>query len=145
MQPRDPKAIEARNKASYLAAKQAFNENDMARCLAFYAPSHEIKSRPSPPGRAAIEGFLVGLHATWPGLEIVVEHVVAEGEWVMGRSRAAAIHSTTVFGVAATNRRIETTFWDLHRFDDDGLIVETWNLMDGLAILAQLGRLPSVG
>ena len=132
----------ARNKANYRAAKRAFNENDMATCLAFYAEAHEIKSRPSPKGRAGIEAFLMGLRATWPGLEIAVEHVVAEDDWVMGRSRASAVHGAEIFGVAATGKRIETTFWDLHRFDDEGLIVETWNLMDGLAILAQLGRLP---
>jgi predicted ester cyclase len=41
-------------------------------------------------------------------------------------------------GVAPTHRRIETTFWDLHRFNADGLIVETWNVVDGLAIMQQL-------
>ena len=28
--------------------------------------------------------------------------------------------------------------WDLHRFKHDGLIVETWNVVDGLAIMQQL-------
>jgi predicted ester cyclase len=41
-------------------------------------------------------------------------------------------------GVPPTNRRIETTFWDLHRFNGDGLIIETWNIVDGLAIMQQL-------
>jgi predicted ester cyclase len=41
-------------------------------------------------------------------------------------------------GVAPTNRRIETAFWDLHRFNHDGLIVETWNIIDSLAIMQQL-------
>jgi predicted ester cyclase len=36
------------------------------------------------------------------------------------------------------NRRIETTFWDLHRFNRDGLIAETWNIIDRLAIMQQL-------
>jgi hypothetical protein len=36
-----------------------------------------------------------------------------------------------------------TTFWDLHRFDEAGLIVQTWNLMDSLALMQQLGLLPS--
>jgi len=85
-----------------------------------------------------IRAFLASMHETWSNLEIVAEHVVAEGEWVMGRCTSSAIHSTTVMGVAPTNRRIETTFWDLHRFNHDGLIVETWNVVDGLAIMQQL-------
>ena len=31
----------------------------------------------------------------------------------------------------------------MHRFDADGRIVETWNLMDSLAILQQLGLVPT--
>lgn len=37
----------------------------------------------------------------------------------------------------------ELPLGDLHRFDDAGLIVQTWNLMDGLALVHQLGLLPS--
>ncbi|WP_170303654.1 ester cyclase [Reyranella soli] len=46
-------------------------------------------------------------------------------------------------GIAPTNRRVQTTFWALHRFDEDGRIVETWNLIDSLAIMQQLGLVPS--
>jgi predicted ester cyclase len=42
-------------------------------------------------------------------------------------------------GAAPTNRQVHATFWDMHRFDADGRIVETWNLMDSLAIMQQLG------
>lgn len=136
----DAATIAARNKTNYLAAKHAFNAHDMAACLAFYAEAHQIKSRPAPAGRAAIQAFLTGIHATWPGITIVVEHVVAEGEWVMGRCVASAIHTKEVQGVPPTNARIEAAFWDQHRFDEHGLIVETWNLMDELAIMTQLKR-----
>jgi SnoaL-like polyketide cyclase len=86
----------------------------MTACLTFYAEAHQIRSRPSPVGRAGISAFLAGVHATWPGIEIVVEQVVAEGEWVMGRSRATAKHTTDVFGAPATRKQIETTFWGGH-------------------------------
>jgi predicted ester cyclase len=64
---------------------------------------------------------------------------VAEDDWLMGRSRSTATHSKVVLGVAPTGNVIETTFWDLHRFDASGLIVETWNLMDSLSVMQQLG------
>jgi hypothetical protein len=47
-----------------------------------------------------------------------------------------------LLGAEPTHRTIETTFWDLHRFDAEGLIVESWNLMDGLSIMRQIGALP---
>ena len=67
---------------------------------------------------------------------------VAEGNWVMGRSVVTATHTTEALEVKPTHKRIETTFWDLHLFDGEGLILETWNLMDSVAIMSQLGLLP---
>jgi predicted ester cyclase len=139
----DQKAIAERNRSNYLSAKTAFNRNDLDTCASYYAPDHQIMSRPSPKGREEIRNFFAATHKTWPDIQIVVEHTVAEGDWVMGRSVTTAIHTTAVFGVQPTGKRIETTFWDLHRFDEDGLIVETWNLMDSLAIMGQLGLLPT--
>ena len=135
----DTAAKAARNKANYLSAKAAFNRNDIDACIAYYAPDHQIMTRPTPKGRDQIKAFFVGSHQTWPGIQLVVEHTVAEGDWVMGRSVVIATHTTPVHGVQPTNKRIESTFWDLHRFNEDGLMIETWNLRDNLAIMEQLG------
>ena len=130
-----------RNKANYLAAKQAFNEKDIPGCLAFYATDHNVKSMPAEKGRQVIQHFFEQLHNTWSDLKITVEHVVAEDNWVMGRSIATATHLQTVMGVAATNKQITASFWDLHLFDEQGMIAETWNLIDNAAIMKQIGLL----
>ena len=138
----DATAHSERNKSNYLKAKDAFNRRDLDACLAFYATDHQIMSRPSPKGRDQIKAFFVSSHQAWPDIRIVVEHVLAEKDWVMGRSVTTATHTTSVYGIQPTFKRVETTFWDLHRFDESGLIVETWNLMDSLAIMSQLGLVP---
>lgn len=139
----DRSATELRNKDNYLKAKAAFNERDMAACMSFYALDHQIRSRPVGPGREHIERFLSALHDQWSNLQIVVDHAVAEGDWVTGRCTTSAIHAKPVMGVPPTNRLVQTAFWDMHRFNDEGKIAETWNVMDGLAILQQLGLAPS--
>ena len=133
--------IAARNKANYLKAKEAFNNKTVDECVRFYAPNHEVKSKQSEKGRDGIQKFLEGLHQTWPDIQITVEHSVAEDNWVMGRSVATATHSQVVLGIEPTGKKITATFWDLHLFDEDGLIIETWNLMDNLAIMRQIGLL----
>jgi predicted ester cyclase len=85
----------------------------------------------------------VQIRETWADIQITVEQVVAEDDWVMARSKATATHSKIVLGIPPTGKKIEAIFWDLHRFDSEGLIIETWNLMDNLAIMQQLGLLPS--
>jgi predicted ester cyclase len=139
----DGRPPNARNKANYVAAKAAYNARELDQCLAFYAREHQIMSRPAPPGREHIRAFLEGTLAAWPDLRLEVAQVVAEDDWVMGRCVATATHTTAVMGVAPTGKQVVTTFWDLHRFDDAGLIVQTWNLMDSLALMQQLGLLPS--
>jgi predicted ester cyclase len=141
----DASGIAARNKETYLKAKAAFNARDMAGCMSHYAPDHRIRSRDVGPGRQHIEQLLTSMHESWSDLEVVVEHAVAEGDWVMGHCTAIAVHAKPVMGVAPTNRRIQTAFWDLHRFDERGQIVETWNLIDSLAIMQQLGLVTGPG
>lgn len=132
-----------RNKQNYLQAKDAYNARDLDACIAYYAPDHQIMSKPTPRGREHIRRFFEESFATWPDIRIVVENALAENDWVMGRSITTATHSSTVMGVPATHKTIETTFWDLHRFDSGGLIIQTWNLMDGLSMMSQLGLMPS--
>ena len=138
----DGRTLSARNKAHYIAAKAAYNARALDHCLTFYAREHQIMSRPAPPGREHIRAFLEGTLAGWPDLRLEVAQVVAEDDWVMGRCVATATHTTAVMGVPPTGKQVVTTFWDLHRFDEAGLIVQTWNLMDGLALMRNLGLLP---
>ena len=98
------RAISSRNKENYLKAKAAFNQKDMAGCMSYYAPDHHIRSRDVGPGRQHIERFLSSMHESWPDLVIVVEHAVAEDDWVVGRCTTTATHAKTVMGAAPTNR-----------------------------------------
>lgn len=139
----DARPPSARNKANYIAAKAAYNARELDECLAFYAREHQIMSRPTPPGREHIRAFLEGTLVRWPDLRLEVAHVVAEDDWVMGRCIATATHTTAAMGIPPTGNQVVTTFWDLHRFDQAGVIVQTWNLMDSLSLMQQLGLLPS--
>lgn len=141
----DTRAKSLRNKDNYLRAKAAFNEGDMATCMSYYALDHQIRSRDVPPGREQIEAFLSGMRKSWPNLSIIVDNALADEDWVAGRCTSTATHSETVMGVAPTGRTIQASFWDMHRFNNDGLIVESWNILDSLAILQQLGLMPSGG
>jgi hypothetical protein len=138
----DPAFNPSRNKQNYLTAKALFNARDIAGCVARYAPEHKITSPAGSPAAPPIQLFFEQTIAAWPDIEITVAHAVAEDDWVMGRSIARATHAVASMGIEPTHKIVETTFWDLHRFNAEGLIVETWNLMDALSIMRQLGALP---
>lgn len=132
----------ARNKQHYLAAKACFNARDIAACVAHYAPDHKVHAAPGAPAPPPIKLFFEQTIAAWPDIQINVERAVAEEDWVMGRSIARATHGVAMMGVEPTHKIIESSFWDLHRFNAQGLIAESWNLMDALSIMRQLGALP---
>lgn len=140
----DQQAISARNKQNYLNAKAAFNRNDMAGCMSYYTLDHHLRSANLGPGRQYIERALTANRDNWPDLVIVVDRAVAECDWVAGRCTTTATHTRTVMGAAPTGRQVQTTFWDMHRFDADGRIVETWNLQDSLSVMQQLGVAPTL-
>ncbi len=125
-----------RNKRNYLQAKAAFNTRELDRCANFYAPDHRLMSQQH--ASPSIRNFFEQTIATWPDIQIDVEHAVAEDDWVMGKSIARATHSGTALGIPATHKLVRTSFWDLHRFNDDGLIIESWNLMDGPSLMRQI-------
>ena len=130
-----------RNKANYLAAKEAFNNKDIQKCLQYYSAVHEVQSSPGETGRHVIQHFFQGMYEMWGDITIKTEHIVAEDNWVMGRSIATATHSKTVLGIPPTNKQITAAFWDLHSFDEEGMISKTWNLIDNAAIMKQIGLL----
>src|SRR5262245_3965851 len=63
-------AVSSRNKENYLKAKAAFNQKDMAGCMSYYAPDHQLRSRDVGPGRQHIEQALSSTRENWPDLVI---------------------------------------------------------------------------
>ena len=139
----DRSAEEQRNVRNYRDAKGAFNDRKLEACLAFYAVDHKVRSQVSESGAMHIKHFLQAMQVDWPDLQIKVERIVAEGDWLAAWCTATATHTKSIWGVPPTHRKISTTFWEFHRFDDLGVIAETWNLIDSLTILQQLGLVPT--
>lgn len=136
-------AVEHRNLQNYLAAKAAFNADDIEGCMAFYAIDHQIRSQQTDKGRHHIERFLTSLKNDWPDVRVEVERTVVQEDWLAAWCTTIATHQKQVWGVDPTGKKITTTFWEMHRFDGSGKIAETWNLIDAARILQQLGILPS--
>jgi steroid delta-isomerase-like uncharacterized protein len=102
---------------------------------------------------AALPGQAAGLagavqkwtmfHAAVPDLRITIEDMVAEGEKVAVRRSYRGTHQGPLFGVPATGRPIEIGGLSIFRIVD-GKIAEHWELLDRLALLQQLGAVPTL-
>ena len=88
-------------------------------------------------GPEAVKQLVRFYHMTFSDIEMTLEQVVAEGEWVSVRWRARGRHTGNLFGVAPTGREVTTSGIDMLRIVD-GRIVEGWVSFDVLSMMEQI-------
>jgi steroid delta-isomerase-like uncharacterized protein len=88
---------------------------------------------------------LIGMYrAGIPDLDIKVQHIVAEGDWVVTRVLVKGTHTGELAGIPATGKTLDFTASDFFRMAD-GKVVESWHNVDDLGLLQQIGVVPALG
>ena len=77
----------------------------------------------------------------FPGYELEVEDMVAEGDKVALRAVFSGVHQDEFQGIAATGREVTLPVMLMYRIDN-GKIAEFWMSADSLSLLQQLGAVP---
>lgn len=86
---------------------------------------------------------LIGAYrAGVPDLHIEIEHLVAEGDWVVTRVRCTGTHTGELAGIPASGRGVDFTASDIFQMAG-GRIVESWHNVDDFGLLQQVGALPA--
>jgi predicted ester cyclase len=81
-------------------------------------------------------------HSAFSGVEMRIERIVAEGDWVATNWTARGTHSGELMGIAPTGREATVEGMQLSRIRD-GKLVESHGLFDALGMLQQLGAIPA--
>ena len=89
-------------------------------------------------GPEGLKELVAVFHSAFPGLQHVIEDIIAEGDKVVGRFTLRAIHKGEFMGIAPTNKQVMFTAIGIYQFDD-GKLVEDWIEYDALGLLQQLG------
>jgi predicted ester cyclase len=95
------------------------------------------------PGAEGIRQQFNGFRAAFPDFRATILDQVAEGDRVVTRKVFHGTHRGSFQGIEPTGREVEINLIDIVRVAD-GQIVEHWNCVDRLGLLAQLGALPEV-
>jgi predicted ester cyclase len=106
-------------------------------------PSVVDHSRPPgvAPGAEGVRQQFDGFRAAFPDFRATILDQVAEGDKVVTRKVFHGTHLGPFQGIEPTGREVEIHVIDIVRVADDQ-IVEHWNCVDRLGLLAQLGALP---
>jgi predicted ester cyclase len=84
--------------------------------------------------------YLAGI----PDLRVTIEELVAEGDKVAVRRSYAGTHRGELLGIPATGKQVRLGGISIFRLAR-GKIAEQWEQLDRLALMQQLGVLPTPG
>ncbi|HEX8720870.1 MAG TPA: ester cyclase [Pyrinomonadaceae bacterium] len=121
------------NKGRAEAIEEMFDEEGVAHGLADESGA-ELR------GPAHFRAFHGRFREAFPGVEVVVEDAISEGDRVAARCTVRARHEGDSLGFAATRRPVEFTGMTFARVRG-GKIVEAWNNFDFMSMYGQLGAL----
>jgi steroid delta-isomerase-like uncharacterized protein len=121
------------NKGRAEAIDEMFAEDGVAHGLADEGGA-ELR------GPAHFRAFHRQFREAFPGVEVVVEDTVTEGDRVAARCTVRGRHEGDTLGFAATRQPVEFTGMTFARVRD-GKIAEAWNNFDFMSMFRQLGAL----
>ena len=78
---------------------------------------------------------------SFPGYDLEVEEIVAEGDMVALRAVFSGVHQGDFQGIPATGREVSLPVMLMYRIEG-GKIAQFWMNADSLSLLQQLGAVP---
>ncbi len=87
---------------------------------------------------------LAASHYALEDIRVSIDDQIAEGEKVVTRWHATALHKGTFAGVPATGKTVTASAIHIHRIIDEK-IVEFWEQFDLFGLFIQIGSFPKMG
>jgi steroid delta-isomerase-like uncharacterized protein len=99
---------------------------------------HDLRPTHALPGPAGQKKIADDFRAAFPDLEVTVDLIVAEEDFVVGRWTASGTHRGHWGALEPTGRRATFSAVNIFRFEN-GKVAEIWNHRDDLGLMQQLG------
>lgn len=127
---------------------EGWNEGNVDHAASrYYTADYRMHDPAVPNLPTGLENFKAYIHSFRDALsdvEVVLEHLLSEGDMVTWRFTLTATHTAALLGKPATGKRVAVTGTLISRFAG-GKVAEEWINRDDLGLLQQLGALPALG
>jgi len=94
------------------------------------------------PDREGIKQFIKIIRDAFPDIKLTIEDLIAESDKVVERVTATGTNKGEFMDITPTSKQITVPIITINRFAGDK-IVERWSISDQLAMMQQLGVIPS--
>jgi steroid delta-isomerase-like uncharacterized protein len=125
---------------------RGWNQGDLSVIDELFSADYEDHDAAAQTGASGLEAarlFIEMVRAAIADLHVAIEDQYTEGSTVTTRWTATGTHEGALMGVPASHRRVEVSGISIDRFDEEGRFAEGWGNWDGIALLRQVGALPS--
>jgi steroid delta-isomerase-like uncharacterized protein len=127
--------------------EEVFNQGNVSLANEFLAPDFlEREELPAgiPRDREGVKLLTTLLRSAFPDFKATLEDIVAEDDRVVIRQTWSGTHQGEFMGVPPTGRKVSFGVIDILRVAG-GKCQEHWGQMDTMALMQQLGALPTPG
>ena len=97
-----------------------------------------------PPGPEGFQQYASAFLIAFPDVHVTIEDQIAERDKVVTRWTSHGTNTGSLFGMPSTGRSATITGITIDRIAD-GKLVESWDELDQLGMLQQLGVIPAPG
>ena len=137
-------SVEEENKKTVRRAADTFSAATFDDYLKFYHPDVTLHFVPpgAPQGRDGARAYYQVFLDGFPDVRVRVDDLVAEGDQVACRFTAEGTHRGNFMGTPATGKRVSVAGITVFKLAN-GQIIERWSEMNQIALLQQIGALPT--
>ncbi len=136
-----PDRLEHNKRIARIVLEEVLGKGKIAENEWIYAPSFVAHGQAGDVGRDVDREATKGWRSAFPDMVVTVDHVVAEGDYVVVHFTAAGTNTGAGNGLPATGRKARAGGMTLFRVAD-GKIVEEWSYANTMSLMQQLGLLP---
>ena len=129
--------------------EEAWNKGNADIADEIYAADFKAKDSDDPTGilrgPEGIKQYVIRTRAAFPDIHFTIDHLIAEGDNIVGAFTIRGTHKGDLFGIPPTGRPVIFSAVDIWRFEKGKIAERHIAVMDRLSILQQLGIIPPLG
>ncbi len=129
--------------------EEAWNKGNVSIADEIYAPDFVAKDASGGGqtihGPEGIKQEVMTVRAAVPDIQFTIDHLVAEGDMVVGAFTMRGSPTGALWGTPAKGKQLTATAVDIWRFKDGKIVERHLALLDRLGLLQQLGVDPRLG
>ena len=96
-------------------------------------------------GPQSIKQSVMETRAALPDVHFTIDHLIAEGDLVVGAFTIRGTHQGDLEGIPATGKEVAFSAVDIWRFEDGKIVERCLASVDRLGLMQQLGIIPPPG